>query len=82
MISWVVLFLVIAPLIGLVIFSATVLIAIRVIRGGASESGPHLSANETQTIQETYKGLSAMEKRIEALETILVERERKETDDD
>jgi len=78
--SFVLLFLVVAPLIGLVIFTATVLIAIRIIRGGASESRSHLSANETQTVQETYKSLSAMEKRIEALETILVDKERKETE--
>ncbi|RJP20398.1 MAG: phage-shock protein [Candidatus Abyssobacteria bacterium SURF_5] len=39
---------------------------------GADQKG------ETQMIQELHDGLLRMEKRVEALETILLERERKE----
>lgn len=40
-----------------------------------------LDAEETQIVQEVYRGLAAMEKRIEALETILLDRARENRED-
>ncbi len=37
---------------------------------------------EARIIQEVYQGLSKMENRIEALETLLLDERRKETDND
>lgn len=44
---------------------------------GKKDSGA--SAAEAQLIQEIHQGLMRMEDRIEALETILLDRDRKET---
>jgi len=46
-------------------------------KGGGFRDDPFQS-DETRIIQQIHQGLSKMEKRIEALETILLEREPKE----
>lgn len=48
--------------------------ALLILKRGSGSSGAGLSENEGQTIQEIYRGLNRMEKRVEALETILLER--------
>jgi phage shock protein B len=60
----------------LIIIAGTILLAIRIIRGGATSRDPKAQADETRVIQEIYQGLSRMEERVEALETILIEREK------
>jgi phage shock protein B len=60
----------------LLFISGTILLGIRIIKGGASSKDPKGQANETRIIQEIYQGLVRMEERVEALETILIERER------
>jgi phage shock protein B len=40
-----------------------------------------LDVEETQIVQEVYRGLANMEKRIESLETILLDRERMRRED-
>jgi phage shock protein B len=62
----------------LAIIGSTILMAIRIIKGGISRKGQNLQTDETKKIQEIYQGLSRMEKRIEALETIILDRERKD----
>lgn len=54
--------------------SAVAVAVVRLIRGprGAARE---TSAEEARAMQELHKGLSRMEQRIEALETILLERE-------
>jgi phage shock protein B len=52
--------------------------AIRAWKGIPSEQNPQLQTEETRLIQELYQGLSKMEERVEALETILLDRQRKE----
>ena len=42
--------------------------------GGRSKSGP-LQKDEAEMMQAIYQGLSRMERRIETLETLLLERE-------
>ena len=60
------------------IIGSTILIAMKIIRGGFSRKGQRLQSEEAKMIQEIHKGLKRMEERVEALETIILERERKE----
>lgn len=48
---------------------------VTVANGGRRD---RLSAEESQLMQDLFHGFSEMEKRIETLETLLLERERKE----
>jgi len=48
----------------------------KIWRGGST--GKKLSADETRLIQEIHNGLMRMEERIEALETLLLDRAQKE----
>jgi phage shock protein B len=63
---------------ALLIIGATVLMAIRFIKGGANGRNHGARAEETRMIQEIYRGLTRMEQRVEALETILLEKEKKD----
>ena len=68
---------------GFILFLTTVgLIVIGIIRaaktGGISKKDRKIHDEETQMIQDIYHGLSKMEERVEALETILIERQRKD----
>ena len=68
---------------GAILLIATLgLILIGIIRaaktGGISKKDKQTHADETKMIQDIFNGLSKMEERIEALETILIERQRKD----
>ncbi len=68
---------------GTILLIATLgLILIGIIRaaktGGISKKERQVHAEETKMIQDIFNGLSKMEDRIEALETILIERQRKD----
>lgn len=77
-----------AVLIILVIFGSFVaitaiifgylLLSKRMKEGGSLKASEQLNAEETRLIQEIHQGLSRMEERVEALETILLEREESE----
>jgi phage shock protein B len=60
------------------VVAGTLLMAIKLIKGGVSRGKQQQQAEETRMIQEIYQGLSQMEERIEALETILLDREKKD----
>ncbi len=60
-------------LLGLFIVCWTVM---RLLQGGGRKGGI-LQADEAKLMQEVYHGLSMMERRIETLETLLLEQERK-----
>ena len=62
---------------ALAIIGSTILIGIRFVKGGFSRKGQAYQADETRMIQELYQGLSKMEERVDALETILLDQERK-----
>jgi len=67
---------------GAILLIATLgLILIGIIRaaktGGISKKDKQTHADETKMIQDIFNGLSKMEERIEALETILIERQKK-----
>ena len=66
----------------LIIIAGAILLAIKIIKGGASSGDPKEQANETRMIQEIYQGLGRMEERVEALETILLDREKGRRYDD
>lgn len=65
-------------ILALAILRSTVLMAIKIIKGGISPRSRKLDAEEAKTIQEIYKGLSRMEERVETLESVLLDRERKD----
>ena len=59
--------------IALAIVGGTILMSIKIRHGGLSASGRQTETDEARMIQEIYHGLSRMEERVEALETILME---------
>lgn len=52
--------------------------ALKIVTGRDGLKKEKLQAEETRLIQELHRGLARMEERIEALETILLDPERKE----
>lgn len=62
---------------ALAIIGGTLLLAIKILKGGISRKDQHKQSEEARLIQEIYQGFSRMEERIEALETILLDGERK-----
>ena len=65
-------------ILAVAIIGSTILMAINILKGGLSQKGQKLQTDEARMIQEIYQGLSRMEGRVEALETIIVDRERKD----
>ena len=59
-----------------VIIFAFVLALKRTQGSGGMQRGSKLDTDETRLMQEIYQGLSRMEERVEALETILLDREQ------
>jgi phage shock protein B len=51
---------------------------LKILKGMSLRQGKQFSVEETKLIQEMYQGLSRMEERVEALETLLLDRERRE----
>jgi hypothetical protein len=62
----------------LAIIGSTILMAMKFFKGPVSKRGQQNQTDEAKMIQEIYKGLSLMEERLEALETIILDRERKD----
>jgi phage shock protein B len=65
-------------LLALAIVGSTILMGMKIIKGGISRKGQKFQAEEARMIQEIYQGLSQMEQRVEALETIILDRTRKD----
>ncbi len=65
-------------ILALAIVGSTILIALKIFRGGVSRKGQQMESEEAGMIQEIYQGLSKMEKRIEAIETIILEKDGKD----
>lgn len=68
---------------GAILILATLgLVLVGIIRsirtGGLSKKEREAHAEETRMIQDLFNGLSRMEERVEALETILIERQKKD----
>ena len=56
----------------LAIVGGTILMGIKIKKGGLSPRDQRTQTEETRMIQEIYQGLEGMEKRIETLETIIL----------
>lgn len=52
--------------------------ALKILKGSPGKEKSTTDVNETKMIQEIHLGLTRMEKRVETLETILLDRTRKE----
>lgn len=63
---------------ALAIVGSTILLGIKIIKGGISSKGGRYETEEARVIQEIYEGLNRMETRVEALETLLMERDGKD----
>ena len=57
------------------IIGGTIVLSIRILKGGVSRRD---QAEDSRLIQQLYQGLSRMETRLEALESILLDREKKD----
>jgi hypothetical protein len=56
----------------LAILGGTILMGIKIKKGGLSRKDQRSQTEDTRMIQEIYLGLEGMEKRMEALETIIL----------
>jgi phage shock protein B len=63
---------------ALAVIGSTILMAIKIIKGGLSRKKQKHQADEARMIQEIYQGLSRMEERVESLETILLDGDKKD----
>lgn len=61
---------------SLAVIGATILMGIRLIKGGFSREHRRQETEDTRTVQEIYQKLSRMEARVDALETILFDRRK------
>ncbi len=64
-------------ILALTIIGSTILMVMKIRKDGVSRKGRQMETNEARMIQEIHQGLSKMEKRVESLETVILERERK-----
>ncbi len=55
------------------VIGVTIVVSIKLLKGGTSRKS---QAEDSKIIQEIYQGLSRMEVRVEALETILLDRKK------
>jgi phage shock protein B len=61
------------------VIGATILMSIKLLKGGVSRKD---YAQDSKIFQEIYQGLSVMEERVEALETILLDQDKKDRKDE
>ncbi len=61
------------------VIGGTILMSIKLLKGGASRKD---QAEDSKIIQEIYQGLSRMEERVESLETILLDQDKKDRKDE
>ncbi|MBW2062322.1 MAG: phage-shock protein [Deltaproteobacteria bacterium] len=69
------------PLLALGLLGGLIIAGIRVLKGEPPLGGKEQRDEETRLIQEIHQGLVKMENRVAALETILLDPERKEKDE-
>ena len=62
---------------ALAVIGSTVRMAIKILKGGGTPKSQKEHTNEARMIQEIYQGLARMEERVDSLETILLEREKR-----
>ena len=67
-------------LLVLALLGGTAVAMVKIIKGKAARQDEALKAEEAKIIQELHQGLKRMEGRIEALETILLEKKAQKED--
>ena len=65
---------------ALAIVGGTILMIIKILKGGLSRTDQKAQAEDAKMVQEIYEGLSRMEQRVESLETIILDRKGKDRD--
>lgn len=65
-----------ATIIGLAILGTIFLLGVKIVKGGGPQ-GRAATSDEARLAQELYQGLERLEERVESLETLLLERERR-----
>ena len=63
---------------ALAIICGTILLSMRIRHGGISRKSRKAQSEEARMFQEIYHGLSSMEKRVDSLETILLDKTGKD----
>jgi phage shock protein B len=63
---------------ALAIVGGTILMVIKILKGGMSRTGQKAQAEDAKMVQEIHEGLSRMEQRLESLETIILDRKGKD----
>ena len=63
---------------ALAIIGSTVLMGLKIIKGGIPPRNRKTQSDEARLIQEIYQGLARMEERVGALETIILDNQRKD----
>lgn len=63
------------PIVAILAF--TFVICLKIVYGGNSTKSRDLADEETRLIQDIYHGLLKMEERVESLETLLLDREKR-----
>jgi len=66
--GWAILFIIVALPFVFIIF------LVKILMGGSKGNRSRMTAEETRAMQEIHRGLERMEKRVEALETIILDR--------
>jgi phage shock protein B len=61
-------------ILALALVCGSVLLVVRLLRGGWSGEGRKDRTEESGTIQDIFQGVEKMEKRVEALETIILDK--------
>ncbi len=69
-------FLIFIVTIGIPMLCGTVIALVAILKGSSVLSSKNLSNEETRILQEIHQGLVKMEKRIDALETIVIEKDK------
>jgi len=67
-----------AAVLILAIIAGTILVAIRMIKGRTSPNDRQRLVDEARMVQEIYQGMSELENRVESLEAILLDSEKKD----
>jgi hypothetical protein len=60
---------------ALAVIGSTILMGIKIVKGGVRPQEQKTQTDEARIIQEIYQGLARMENRVEALETLIIEKE-------
>jgi len=63
-------------IIGLPLLCGTIVAIVAIVKGSSAAKSRRLDEDETRLLQEIHQGMAKLEKRIDALETIVIENEK------